>query len=466
MSMPKQRLLIFLSIGLILAGIAIGYIGFEREILLVVDGEPQIVPTRALTLTGVLREAGYTLSPEDEVNPPAGTLMIGKSTARLDRSRTIQLRLYPAGEEITLQSAERIPANLLKQAGIQLFTNDIITRNGLVIDPYASLPDGAGTVTLEFHSAIPVVVQDGQAKYTIYSAADTIIGALAQAGISLSLADRISPPAATALDEPTKVVIERAQPATILLADNTLQIATTADSVGQLLLEAGIPLQGLDYSVPAEDQPLPGSRQVRVVRVQDEIALEQKPIPFKSSYQQDNETELDTSRVITAGEYGIEVSRVRIRLEDGLETERVAEAAWVAKEPQDQLVGYGTQPVVKTIDTPNGTLEYWRAVNVFATSYSPCRLGIPNYCNTQTSSGAQLQKGIVAVTRAWYSWMRGQQVYIPGYGIAVIADVGGGIPGRYWVDLGYTDADFKSWASNVTMYFLTPVPAAIPWILP
>ena len=149
-----------------------------------------------------------------------------------------------------------------------------------------------------------------------------------------------------------------------------------------------------------------------------------------------------------------------------METGRAAEAAWVAKEPQNQLVGYGTQAVVKTIDTPYGALEYWRAVTAFATSYSPCRLGIPNYCNTQTSSGAQLRQGIVAVTRAWYSWMRGQQVYIPGYGVAVVGDVGGGIPGRYWIDLGYTDADFKSWASNVTVYFLTPVPASIPWILP
>jgi 3D (Asp-Asp-Asp) domain-containing protein len=77
-----------------------------------------------------------------------------------------------------------------------------------------------------------------------------------------------------------------------------------------------------------------------------------------------------------------------------------------------------------------------------------------------------VRQGIVAVTRAWYSWMVGQRVYIPGYGIAVIADVGGGIPGRYWVDLGYNDDDFVSWHQNVTMYFLTPVPANIPWILP
>jgi 3D (Asp-Asp-Asp) domain-containing protein len=72
----------------------------------------------------------------------------------------------------------------------------------------------------------------------------------------------------------------------------------------------------------------------------------------------------------------------------------------------------------------------------------------------------------VGVSTAWFRLMAGQQVYIPGYGRATIADTGGGIPGEYWIDLGFSDDDYESWHSNVTMYFLTPVPASIPYILP
>ncbi|MHB0966882.1 MAG: ubiquitin-like domain-containing protein [Bellilinea sp.] len=464
--MPKNRLLTYLSIVLILAGAVLTFFGLERDVLLVVDGRPQTVHTRALTLSGVIQDAGYTLTPEDRTIPNSATWMIGRSTARLDRARHTTIQNMRSGEDQVLQSPESIPANLLAAAGILLFPGDLLTLDGTAIDPYTSLPRHIQPAILEFHPAVQLSVRDGSTEYTIYSAAATLFEALWQSGVAISLADRIAPAGDTQLNGSLTVEIERAQPVTIQLADRAIHTASTADRVGELLTEAGIPLQGMDYSLPAEDQPLPADRLVRVVRVREEIALEQKPIPYSSSYQQDNETELDQRRVITAGEYGIEVSRVRIRLEDGEETNRTAEAAWVAKEPQDQLVGYGTQAVVKTIDTPYGALEYWRAVNVFATSYSPCRLGIPNYCNLQTSSGADLRQGIVAVTRAWYSWMRGQQVYIPGYGVAVVGDVGGGIPGRYWVDLGYSDADYKSWASNVTMYFLTPVPAAIPWILP
>ena len=43
---------------------------------------------------------------------------------------------------------------------------------------------------------------------------------------------------------------------------------------------------------------------------------------------------------------------------------------------------------------------------------------------------------------------------------------GGGFPGKYWIDLAYTDDAYVPWSSYVTIYFLTPVPKTIPWILP
>ena len=112
----------------------------------------------------------------------------------------------------------------------------------------------------------------------------------------------------------------------------------------------------------------------------------------------------------------------------------------------------------------DGPIEYYRAVEAYATSYSPCRLGV-DYCSSRTASGATLQKGVIGVIRSWYNVMRGQPVYIPGYGFATIEDIGAGFSDRHWVDLGYTDEDWVSWSRYVTVYFLTPVPANIMWIL-
>jgi hypothetical protein len=44
--------------------------------------------------------------------------------------------------------------------------------------------------------------------------------------------------------------------------------------------------------------------------------------------------------------------------------------------------------------------------------------------------------------------------------------VGGGFPdGRLWIDLAYSDDDWVAWHGYVTVYFLTPVPANILYVL-
>jgi hypothetical protein len=48
----------------------------------------------------------------------------------------------------------------------------------------------------------------------------------------------------------------------------------------------------------------------------------------------------------------------------------------------------------------------------------------------------------------------------------VLADSGGPHPLGYpHIDLGYTDADFVGWHEWVTVYFITPVPDSILYIL-
>jgi 3D (Asp-Asp-Asp) domain-containing protein len=111
------------------------------------------------------------------------------------------------------------------------------------------------------------------------------------------------------------------------------------------------------------------------------------------------------------------------------------------------------------------TIQYWRKLTAYATSYSPCTI-YTDHCSYNTASGGTLAKGVVAVIRSWYNQLKGAQVYIPGYGQATIADIGGGVGGQNWVDLGYSEGDYVGWHQNVTLYFLAPAPANIGWALP
>jgi len=456
---------ILIAVALAIIGVSAALLAIPRSITVSINGQSQFLRTRALTVEGMLHQMGIVVSSEDQLEPPLSTWLKPGLTIRLDQAQTVTVVVSPSGKRYRLESAQRRPADLLAEAALTLAEHDQLTLNGLSIHPNDELPF-KGQLLLELHQAVPVNIQDNGLRQTVYSSAATLGQALWNAGIILSAADRSSLPLDTPLSAPMNVEITRAAPVTIQFSEKVITVPSVAESVAGVLSEAGISLHGLDYSLPADEEPLPGDRVIRVVRVLEEVILSQTPIPFKNVYQPDENTELDRRSVVKPGEFGVQVAREKIRYEDGSEVSRSKEDQWVAKAPQDQVIGYGTQPVIKSIDTPYGTLEYWRAVDVYATSYSPCRLGIPNYCNSTTASGLPLRQGIVAVTRAWYSWMAGQRVYIPGYGIAVIADTGGGIPGRYWVDLGYSDDDFVSWHSTVTMYFLTPLPATIPWILP
>jgi 3D (Asp-Asp-Asp) domain-containing protein len=153
--------------------------------------------------------------------------------------------------------------------------------------------------------------------------------------------------------------------------------------------------------------------------------------------------------VLDAGEVGISVSRTRIRYEDGAEMARMVENESVIRLPRTRVA----------------RSSFWAAKEMYATSYSPCNSGAST-CYYGTSLGVPVAHGVVGMIREWYLALKGAQVYIPGYGYAIVADVGGGFPdGRAWIDLGYSDSDYVGWSSWVTVYFLPPAPPEVPWFL-
>src|SRR5271157_190707 len=361
------------------------------------------------------------------------------------------------GDQIhQLVVTERVPASLLTQAGIHLAANDIVLLNGNPIALNQSMPT-AQTYTLQVRRAVALTV-NGK---IIQTTAETVGKALSQAGAQIYSSDQINPPIQTSLTGPMTVKYIPSRALTVMVDGQPLQIRSSAATVGGALAEAGIPLLGLDSSQPSEDEALPSNRQIQVTHFSESIVLSEKSIPFKTDYQESANVELDQQQVLQAGQLGLSVDRIRIVYQDGQEVSRQNEAETVVRAPQNQIVGYGTKVVLHATTVDGVQIQYWRAVPMYATSYSPCRSG-GNTCYSGTSSGQPVQKGAVAVKYSWYLAMEGQQLYIPGYGPATIEDVCNGCIGKPWVDLGYTDSDYQAWGQWVTVYFLAPVPANIP----
>jgi uncharacterized protein YabE (DUF348 family) len=363
---------------------------------------------------------------------------------------------------LTLQTDQRIPSALLKQAGITLGPNDRVLLNGLqttLNEPITAYP-----VTLQIRRAVmlTLVMPDGEQK--IQSSALTVGEALQAASYWLHAKDKPEPALHAPITDGLKITVMSLHELNVSVGGKTLQVQSSARTVGKALAEAGIPLIRLDYSLPAENEPLPSDGQIQVVRVSESLLLAQKPIPFENDFRASADVPLDQTQIVQPGEAGLTVQRIRIRYEDGKEISRLTEDETMVRPPKTRVLGYGTKIEVKTATVDGVNIQYWRAVQMYATSYSPCRSGTDK-CYTGTSSGQSLRKGMVGLRYSWYVSMQGQQLYIPGYGFGSVEDVCNGCVGKPWIDLGFSDNNYEAWHSWVTVYFLTPIPAYVIYVL-
>ncbi len=365
----------------------------------------------------------------------------------------------------TIAATERIPAKIIAQAGITLTSADRVLLTGNAIPLDQPLPP-ATIYTLQIKPAVKITI-NGK---TIQTTADTVGEALKDSGAQLFATDQINPPASTPITNTMAVTYTSSHELTVTVDGKQIQIRSSARTVGGALAEAGIPLVGLDYSQPSENEALPQNGQIRVVRVSEAIVLAQRPIAFKTDYQSSADIALDQQKTLQAGQPGLAVSRTRIRYEDGREVSRRSEPETIVRPPVDRIVAYGTKVTLQTTTVDGVQIQYWRALQMFATAYSPCNSGSPDHCYTGTASGMSAGKGVVAVDPSIYYSLVGQRLYIPGYGFAVIGDLGGGyiieqqlgVSRKRWVDLGFSDAEYaqasNQWSRYVTVYFLAPIP--------
>lgn len=462
--MQKKKNRKWLWLILPIAGIIAGTLLMSRTVTLLVDGNEQTVWTNALTVNGALKAAGIELKPGDSVDPAKGTFLANVNQIRVNRSGNLMVWVTPQQKLITVNSSSRIPGEILLAAGIELQPADRVMVNGRDVSPNEPL-QRTGQVVLQYTPAVKIHLVSGLKEELLTSSADWLGRALWDSSISLNGASRLSVPYSQQLKKALSVTLVPAVAVEITVDGSTLHTLVPMSTTGAALASTGVSLQDLDYSIPAEQEPLPIDGKIKVVRVREEVSLEKTLIPFKTEYGSDPDLELDQTKIATLGKPGIQVVRVRTRFEDGVQVSQTREDAVVLQEPVNQQEVYGTKIVVKTMDTPEGPISYYRSVTVRVTSYSPCRSG-GSRCYFGTSSGLPVKKGVIGVTRDWYRLFAMDQIYVPGYGIGTIADVGGGIPGSYWIDLGYSDSDWVNWWGSVTIYFLTPVPANVPGVLP
>jgi len=462
---PRKRISAILLILLALASLAgVGYLATEPTFTIYEGGEPVMVSGRYATVGDVLAAAGVSLRDEDIVQPGVTETAVPEIAIQIQRARSVTVKTENGTQAYWTQQSTL--AAFLWEINRMPRRTDQVTADGRSI-PFDALGSAALPHVVEIGRFLTVTIINDNAQQVVQTAAQTVGAAIAEAGIPIYAADTVEPPLGSWLEPGMIITVQRSFPVMIRVDGRVVNTRTSHTNSLDVLVETGIGLVGFDYATPGPETPLQPNATIDVIRVTEDFQVVDTPLPYQTLWQASDELNLDNRAVISYGQPGINRQRIRIRYENGVEVSRTVDGEWVAREPVNEVIGYGTKITPGTVDTPAGPREYWRVVRMRVTSYTAASSGkTPGESGYgRTASGLPAGTGVVAIDRNVVPFR--SYVYVPGYGIGFAGDTGGGIRGR-WIDLGYNENDYQSWSGYVDVYYLTPVPDAadINYILP
>jgi uncharacterized protein YabE (DUF348 family) len=432
------------------------------NVIVIVDGDAAPIETRAETVGALLEDLSIDTTSGDSIEPSPETVLQPDMVIRVERARNVSLVVD--GNAQILWTPLTNPADILALVGVTVTDNDLILVDGTqtTASNLAAWPVPVSQLSVRHVVPVTVELVDEGTVQTVMTTAATVGEALFDAGITVFLSDTVNIDMNAPITPNLNILIRRASPVSIVVDGETIRTRTQGSTVADALADAGVALVGLDYPIPAEDTRLLPGISIRVIRVREELLYEERSLPYETIYQADANMELDTQGVAQSGQNGLERTTIRVRYENNIEISRAAESTEIVTEPRNHIISYGTNIIIRTLDTPDGAIQYWRRVTMYATSYHPAALG----GDSTTATGRTLVKGIVAANPDVLPY--GTLVYVPGYGHGDVQDTGGPRRRLLWIDLGYSDADWVSWSRPVDVYLLAPPPdpSRIDYILP
>ncbi|HRJ41918.1 MAG: DUF348 domain-containing protein [Caldilineaceae bacterium] len=479
------RLLAIAQIGAIVLLLRWAWNLTAIPVTVTVDGISEPVHTHRRTLSPLLADLGIALNPADRLRPSPSARLQADLRIELERARPV--RLLADGRDVRVHTWAVTARQALADGGIAVDDYDRVLLGGKRIPLDAPLPQRVlsisaptygreygweGLVTeplpLRVYRAIPITVDDGNVPFSIRTTAQTVGEALREAEITIYLGDKVQPSLGSPVSTGLRVFIQRSTPISLRVDGRLLKTRTRGRTVGDALTEMGLGVAGLDQIEPTLKSELYDNAEIRIVRVREDVEIEEDIVPFETVFRPDANLLIDTQQLVTAGAQGITRSRFRVRYEDGVEVQRELEDKWQAQQPAQRVIAYGQRIAPQTLTTASGeSVTYWRKVRMSASSYSAGTAGVspdaPWYGVTR--SGERMRFGIVAVDPSVVPFR--SRVYVPGYGYGDALDTGSAVRSKR-IDLGYDDSNLVLWHRWVDVYLVWPPPPAhqITWVLP
>lgn len=476
--------LLVLTPVIAVVGLWLLWIATSSAVTITVDGISHQVRTHRNTVGSVLFDYGVRPRAVDNVYPASETSLDDGEEIVVSRASGYLIAID--GQLVDAHSWGETVGDVLADAGLNVDLYDTVLIGEQEVGLGAAVPSQHvtqsaqtflrnpwttvhnETVKLSVNRATPITVDDGTLPFVINTTAQTVGEALQQAEFPVYLGDLVQPSLGSEIQPTMRVTIQRSQPVSFDVDGQIIRTRTRGETVADALAEANIGISSLDEVSPGLGSQLRTNEHITVLRVQEDVEVEEEIAPYTTVFVSDAALPIDTQQLITAGAEGITRSRYRVRYENGEETEHVLEDSWVAQEPAERSIAYGQRIDPKTFVAEDGNVyTYWRKVRMLASSYSAGTAGVSpdkSYYG-RTYTGDIMRHGIVAVDPSIIPLR--SSVYVPGYGEGEALDVGSAIRARR-IDLGYDDSNLVLWSKWVDVYLLWPPPAShqITWVLP
>lgn len=290
-----------------------------------------------------------------------------------------------------------------------------------------------------FAFSTDVVIDYDGTEITVKTMRNTVKDVLMQKGIVVNEFDYVSLPLDAKLirNKTTKIHIKSAVPINVFADGQETTIMTSKDTVEEALKNSTIGLGLHDRIEGAKpDDKIYKGMNVKVVRVKRELVTSNEIIPYEIDRRANDSMDQGVEQVVSKGKNGVCEKTYLVVYEDGKEVERTLLADTVVKEPEKEIVEYGT---IATYTASRGeVIRYKKVLEMSATAYTASYKDTKKHPDHPlfgiTYTGVRVKKGIVAVDPKVIPL--GTRLYIegigdtPDYGYAVAADIGSAIKGN------------------------------------
>lgn len=255
-----------------------------RVVRLSIDGQSQSIPTRAATVAELLERLEIQLRESDVIEPSLqAPISENDFSINIYTSRTVLI--VDGQEQQLIETAVPSPRSIVREAGIDVFPEDIIESDpDFLADPLSVLQSGVVSET---------------------------------------------------------IVITRSTPVFLNLFGVDYELRTHSQTVSELLLERGVALEEISV-FPEPDARLEPEQAIFVTDPNKEIVMEEEEISQPQTFQDDFDLLIGQTRTIEEGRPG---SRVVV-YEIAADGSRAILQEVVVRQPVTQVVARGRKPPV------------------------------------------------------------------------------------------------------------------------